>query len=430
MFEKWYRILNKEIGDRICTGITDEACAYTPRNYFLIIFTNILTKLGDVLSAPKTVVTWLMGYIGAPVFLISLLVPIRESGSMLPQVFMSHALRHARVRKKWWVMGSLMQAISLFVIAFVTLFVPLVYVPVIIVICIGIFALGRSLCSLTSKDVIGKTIPKTRRGKLGGYSNSLSGFLVLISGLILLLYPLENADLNILVWLIGIAGILWIITAGVFAQVKEFQSEVPPTQQAQTIFGFIHILKNDRILQKFILARGLLISSALLSPFIVLLSQQNIGTNNYILGMFILSGGLASIISGPFWGHMADRSSKMVMVKAASIVAILSSVLMVFIFFELNIVYSVWMYPIVFFILGIAHDGIRLGRKTYIIDIAEGEERTRYVAISNTAIGILLLFVGLFTAWLGSLSLLLAIAILTIMVLLGIWFSWRLPEVR
>ena len=86
------------------------------------------------------------------------------------------------------------------------------------------------------------------------------------------------------------------------------------------------------------------------------------------------------------------------------------------------------MYPVLLFVLGVAHDGIRLGRKTYIVDIAEGETRTQYVATSNTAIGFLLLIVGVFTAWLSSLSLLIAILVLTVMVLMGIWFSWKLPE--
>ena len=40
------------------------------------------------------------------------------------------------------------------------------------------------------------------------------------------------------------------------------------------------------------------------------------------------------------------------------------------------------------------HQGVRLGRKTYLVDMAQGNKRTDYVAVSNTVIGVLLLMLG------------------------------------
>ncbi len=426
--ERMYRWLNKERGERVCTGISDEACAYVPQNYFLIIVTNMFTKLGDVLSAPKTVLTWIMGAIGAPIFLTSLLVPIRESGSMLPQVFLSTFLRNLKIRKWGWVFGSLLQALALFAVVLAVIILKDARASIWIVITVAVFALGRALCSLLSKDLIGKTIPKTRRGKLNGYSSSVSGLLVLISGIILLFHPFEKSSLDVLLHLVIIAASLWIVASIFFARVYEPFTETKDAQQRE--ISFLKLLVNDTVLQKFILARGLLISSALLSPFVVLLAQQNIGSDIYLLGLFILAGGIASIVSGPFWGHLADRSSKQVMIIAATIVAVLSLVLFILLYLNMPVVGQVWLYPTMLFILGIAHDGIRLGRKTYIIDIAEGNKRTEYVATSNTVIGILLLVVGGFTAWLATISLMFAVGILMLMVAGGIWVGLQLEEVE
>ena len=47
-----------------------------------------------------------------------------------------------------------------------------------------LFSLSRGLCSVASKDVIGKTIPKTRRGRLNGYSSAISGILVVLAGIL------------------------------------------------------------------------------------------------------------------------------------------------------------------------------------------------------------------------------------------------------
>jgi len=49
------------------------------------IWSNGLQGIGDQIVAAKTVLPWLLSAAGAPGFFIALLVPIRESGSMLPQ---------------------------------------------------------------------------------------------------------------------------------------------------------------------------------------------------------------------------------------------------------------------------------------------------------------------------------------------------------
>ena len=51
-----------------------------------------------------------------------------------------------------------------------------------------------------------------------------------------------------------------------------------------------------------------------------------------------------------------------------------------------------------FLAIGIAHSGVRIGRKTYLVDLATAETRAAYVALSNTIIGILLLAGGAFGA--------------------------------
>ena len=49
---------------------------------------------------------------------------------------------------------------------------------------------------------------------------------------------------------------------------------------------------------------------------------------------------------------------------------------------------------ICFFVLMVIHDGVRLGRKTYLVDLGGAEKRTDYVAVSNSLIGLVLLGAG------------------------------------
>ena len=55
---------------------------------------------------------------------------------------------------------------------------------------------------------------------------------------------------------------------------------------------------------------------------------------------------------------------------------------------------TAWFLPLAYFVLSAAHSGVRVGRKTYVVNLASGNQRTDYVAISNTTIGVLLLMVG------------------------------------
>jgi len=48
-----------------------------------------------------------------------------------------------------------------------------------------------------------------------------------------------------------------------------------------------------------------------------------------------------------------------------------------------------------FLLLNIAHSGVRLGRKVYLVDMASSDTRAAMVAVSNTAIGIAMLAGGL-----------------------------------
>lgn len=56
---------------------------------------------------------------------------------------------------------------------------------------------------------------------------------------------------------------------------------------------------------------------------------------------------------------------------------------------------TLWLIPILYFGLEIAHQGVRVARKTYIVNLASDETRVAFVAISNSLTGMLLLLAGL-----------------------------------
>ncbi|MFW5774061.1 MAG: hypothetical protein ACOCWD_05190 [Tangfeifania sp.] len=127
---------------------------------------------------------------------------------------------------------------------------------------------------------------------------------------------------------------------------------------------------------------------------------------------------------------MADTSSKGVMVKAAIITAALGILIFIAVSWIPFLRNSNWFYPAAFFILGIAHSGVRLGRKTYVVDLAGGNKRTNYVAVSNTIIGIILLITDGISALASMISTEGIILILSLFGIAGAITSSKLPNVE
>ena len=84
---------------------------------------------------------------------------------------------------------------------------------------------------------------------------------------------------------------------------------------------------------------------------------------------------------------------------------------------------------LLFFLLSVTHQGVRLGRKTYVVDLASGNRRTDYVAVSNSIIGLMLLVVGLAGALLSQISVAAVLAGFALTSLLALLIGQRLPEV-
>jgi hypothetical protein len=155
------------------------------QNRHIHTFSLSLTKLGDGVVDPKLVLSWLLTYLGAGAGFVGLLVPLREAGALLPQLFTAVKLRQFAVRKWWWIVGSLIQGLAVLLMAFIAFTLEGDTAGLLIVLLVAIFALARSICSVSYKDVLGKTVDKSVRGRVTGTASSIAAGGVLLFGLAL-----------------------------------------------------------------------------------------------------------------------------------------------------------------------------------------------------------------------------------------------------
>ena len=392
--ETIYDKLTNEEDARVCDDISEESCRETPNSFVFILLSYLLTKLGDAIASPKTTLAWLTSVVGAPAFVLGLLVPIRESGSMIPQLFIGSAIRRLPVRKWVWVAGSVAQFLCIAGIGVVAIMLDGAAAGFAILGLITLFSLSRGFCSVAAKDVLGKTIPKPKRGQLTGWSASIAGLLSVGVGVVLMLPLAGDVDAATLGLLLIGAGTLWLIAAGIYSNVGEFAGETGGGRNATEALARLSLLATDRPFRRFVMTRALLMCSALSAPYYVALAQKNLGSPTYLLGAFVAAAGVAGLISAPVWGRFADRSSKYVMVAAAIVTSGIGLLTFALDRYLPAVGQAAWFLPVAYFVLSVAHNGVRVGRKTYVVNLASGNQRTDYVAISNTVIGVLLLLVG------------------------------------
>jgi hypothetical protein len=424
-----YTKLVNEEDARVCTDIDEQACRDVPGNFLLMIISHFFTKLGDALANPKVVLPWVMETLQAPLYLIGFLVPIRESGSLIPQLFIASYIRTVAVRKWVWIFGSLGQAVAIAAIGLVAWTLDGAAAGWSIIGLLMLFSLARGLSSVASKDVLGKTIPKTRRGQVNGWSASAAGLVTVALALLLLFSGTDQLPPQAYGLLLAGAGLLWLIAAAIYARINELPGETEGGGNAVVeAIKRLGILRSDRNFRRFVITRALLLCSALTAPYYVVLAQQKLGSAAATLGLFMLASGAASLVSAPLWGRFADLSSRRVMMAAAILTA--SMGLVVYLLDNLQPAWLAigWMLPALYFCLSIAHQGVRIGRKTYLVDLAQGNRRTDYVAVSNTVIGLILLLLGFAGALGAVMTVSQIILLLSLLGALGAVMAAALPE--
>ncbi|HBT57712.1 MAG TPA: hypothetical protein DIT61_05185 [Pseudomonas sp.] len=194
--------------------------------------------------------------------------------------------------------------------------------------------------------------------------------------------------------------------------------------------GNISLLRDDAPFRRFVVTRALLLCSALSAPYYVVLARD-VESGFGMLGAFLVANGLASSLSAGVWGRMSDASSRQVLIRAALLASLLGPlVIAVDRWANLPDALHAWLFPLAFFVLGIAHAGVRVGRKTYVLDMAGGNKRTDYVSVGNSVIGLILLATGLFGLLSGLIGAAGMLLLLSAIGLLGALLATTLPEVQ
>ena len=373
------------------TGDAPESPAEPP-NFLRHVVSLGLTKAADGLADVKLVLSWLMLSLGAPSVMVGLLVPLREAGSLLPQLIAARLVRRQGRRKWLWAGSAAVQGLALLAMALAGLGLQGALAGAAVLAALLVLALARALASVSYKDVLGRTLGKGHRGSATGLASSLASVAVVVFALFLISGVVAREAL--VIGALALAGAAFLAAALIFATLEEpREAPAPAGDHGKALREMLGHLRADRQFARLVLARGLLTSTALAPPYLVMLATGAAGQALDALGAMLLASALAALVSGYVWGRLADASARFVLMLTG-----LAGAFGMALAVALGAAGLGWALPGALFALMVAHQGVRLGRKTYLVDMAPKDRRADYTALSNTLIGVILMGAGVFGA--------------------------------
>ena len=374
-----------------------------PSQFTRLLSISTLTQLADEIVSAKIVLPWILLSLNAPLWMLALIVPIKESGALLPQWSVQKILAAKFSTVTIWRTGMAMQGAALFAIAAgMWWLVAASFAAYLVLLAVVVLSLGRALCSFTIKDIQAHNVEKGRRGKLIGAGGSAAGLVTILVALLLWQYSADSAVVGseipeqTVLGLLVIAGCLcyglglWLSRS---LSMPEPIVPEPNTPSGRTVgsvpsLSLWQYVTHESDLRELIISRVLLMHGAIVLPLMVLLiAERYEGISS--LALVMLASAIASFMSSYIWGWFSDYSARTTLaIAAAGCMLSLGWLLTPWGLAELYAAGAG------FLLMNLCYSGIRIARKTYLIDMVSHTKRQRYVAAGNTIVGCVLLLVG------------------------------------
>ena len=406
---------------------------------FRIIVALVLSKVTDILLSAKTTLPTLLNTLGAPSWMLGLLVPLRESGSLLPQALISDWLITKHSRRLPWIVSMLTQAFFIAMMIFVPLFVLPLFMDqasrgyalssgLLVLVALTGLSLARAMTSLTMKDIQAGHLDKGKRGNVVGIAATAAGVLSLLFAVFTLFSGKMDEQVILIIAVLCVAAMLVSVLTLKNLETKvegrrcDGDNATKENLTAAKIKSYIATFSGQ--LGLFILVRSCFVHTALIAPFYIIWASSLSSHNGLItLPGFIIAQASASILSSYTWGTLSDHNAKLTMQLGALLVLLVCLATVFIIQFELTqFIYSIW-FVVGYFLISVGHNGARSGRKIYALDIKEGANRTEFIGKANTAIGAVILLLGAFYAILTFAGNLILFSVIALGLIIGLLLS-------
>jgi MFS family permease len=270
-----------------------------------------------------------------------------------------------------------------------------------------LFTLGDAMASVAWFDILGKSVPPSRRGRVLGSAQIIMGLLALgasriaewilsptrhdIFGFVVPFAKLEFPMNYVLCFVIAGAGIMSSLICDLF--ITEVVQPVKEEPLKLSEYGPMlwRIIRHDAHFAYVTVVRLLAGLANMALPFYIIFAQRELHFAEEWLGTFIAAQVAGSLVSGTVLGFLSERSGSKAVILAAVFLQSIAPFTALSVFFIGNGLGTLapWVYAIIFTMIGVGQTSNLLGFINYVLELAPPMERTHYIGVTNTINGLL-----------------------------------------
>jgi MFS family permease len=392
----------------------------------------VLFNLAWAFTSGSTMLPLFISRLTSSNVLVGLASTLEAVGWFLPQMAVAAVTLHQKSQMPLYIKTAFLRGGSFSLLALLVFLSSAVhpsYLLITFFVLFSIYAVGGGLAGVAFTDVVGKSIPRNKRGSFFGMRMFFGGGLAALAGILIeRILRIHQFPKNFGVLFLMAAGLI-ILALLSFCLVRE-----PPVVQRPERKRFrenlrqgFEALKKDRNFRMLIWTRVAIGSYVLGLPFYVIFAKKFLYIPTSIAGIFLSVQMAGYLSSNLLWGYLSNnKSNRLVLFLSAVCSAICPVVLLLSILTRIPLA----LYGSIFFFLGATIAGLDMGYTNYLLEIAPEEERPIYVGFLNTIVGptIFLSAVGGLIIQLSSFTFLYSLVLLVSIV--SIFLSLSLGETK
>ncbi|MFK5881297.1 MAG: MFS transporter [Sulfurospirillum sp.] len=349
-------------------------------NHLKNIIHGFFLTIGVTIAEPSTILPLMVNYFGGSSMIVGLFATLLRGGAIVVQLFAAFKSQSYVRMIPYLRRVFIFRFISWFLIGVAINFLGNNH-PSLTLVCIGIglfgFSFSAGFGAIYFKDIVAKIFSHKFRGKTMAYRQFFSGLGGLISGAITAIMLEKFKAPYSFGYLFMLSSFIMALGYIAFATINEpAKQDIPIRENSFKKFlkNSLKILKGDKDLQiqlsTFLFAYGYLIAL----PFIILQAKETIHLNGVAIGSLITAQMVGAMLSNFLWGNLSGRGHN----KLTSIISIILhiSAIVLAVFSS-----SIYLYMLVFFLMGAATDGNRIASGNLILILAPEKLRPTYVAL-------------------------------------------------
>jgi MFS family permease len=375
------------------------------RSFALGVFNGAAFRLAETLIDPPLVLTWFVSQLTPSNLLAGLVAPLGNAGWFLPQIFVSARVQRMERKMPSYIVAAVIRTIAWLLLAAAVWVVD--DPQVLLVSFFVLYAVARlsaGPAGLAFFDVVAKTIPSRRRGSFFGWRQLLGGLLGLGGGWVVktilnhpaIPFPRGHAVLFVLYCVFMVLGL------ASFIAIREppgaaVRATVTIGEQLQRAG---RLLRANKVYARHLSARMALVLAGIALPFYGIYAKNVLGAPDGMVGLYVAVRIGAQLLFNLPWGRLSDHRGNRLAMQLLSLgsgaTALLALALVASV--ELGHLRGTWLPYLalpLFFLDGAIRPAQVLAGSNFLLELVPEAQRTIYLGLSNTVLGIFVLISGL-----------------------------------